>query len=224
MPSNKATILVAGGKGSRMGADLPKQYLCLGKRPILMHTIERFYNYANCMHLILVLPKAHHSFWAELCKQHQFKIPHCLAEGGQTRFDSVRNGLSLVPEHIKWVAIHDGVRPFVSTSVIDKCFRAVEQYNAVIPVVEVFETLRFVDGESSKTIDRSRHRLVQTPQVFSSDLIRKAYRQEYNSQFTDDASVVESLDYPIHLVEGNRDNIKITTPFDLKLGEALLDA
>lgn len=224
MPKTKAAILVAGGKGSRMGSDLPKQYLCIGKRPILMHTIERFYNYADCMHLILVLPKEQHDYWRELCEEYQFTIPHDIAPGGKSRFESVSNGLALLTAQDTWVAIHDGVRPFVSSSVIHSCFNEVKKFKAVIPVVEVVETLRFISETSSKTIDRSKHRLVQTPQVFSVELVKEAYKQEFSPLFTDDASVVEALGHSIHLVAGNRENIKITTPFDLKIGEALLNA
>lgn len=217
--SNKAVIIVAGGSGSRMNSVLAKQYLCLANKPILMHTIERFYAYNSTLKLVVVLPKEDHEFWNNLCYEYNFNIPHDLASGGATRFDSVKNGLDKLTGQ-EWVAVHDGVRPFVAHDVLDRCFSKVQDVNAVIPVISVFDTLRSISR--NETVNRSDYCLVQTPQVFSTSLLLKAYNQPYNSLFTDDASVVEAFGYAVTLVDGNRENIKITTPFDLKLGEVLL--
>ena len=219
--NQKAIIIVAGGKGTRMGASLPKQFIRLGSRPILMHTIERFFNYDRSMTIIVVLPKNQQEYWTQLCKDYNFDVPFIIADGGQTRFHSVCNGLSKVTNE-RWIGVHDGVRPFVSDEVITTCFRVVQSSRAVIPTIGIVETLRKVEEEKSSTLNRDDYRLVQTPQVFDVTLLKEAYQQEYNKKFTDDASVVEALGYDVTLIEGNRENIKVTTPFDLKIGEALL--
>ena len=302
-----------------MGADLPKQFLPIGGRPVLMHTLEAFERAIPGIQLVLVLPADQQDFWRDLCLQHAFTLPHTIATGGPTRFHSVKNGLkclglspnpspireerSLTPnpsprgEGNFWeeslVAVHDGVRPFVSVDVIRRCFAAARDHGAAVPVVPVVETLRQlspaassspsapsasspstsassispsssssassispsssssaspsssspsaastspssplvgafggfpadVAASSSRTVDRSLFRLVQTPQTFQLPLLLRAYEQPYREAFTDDASVVEALGHPITLVEGNRENIKITTPFDLVIAEALL--
>lgn len=219
--NQKAIIIVAGGKGTRMGASLPKQFIRLGSRPILMHTIERFFNYDRSMTIIVVLPKNQQEYWTQLCKDYNFDVPFIIADGGQTRFHSVCNGLSKVTNE-RWIGVHDGVRPFVSDEVITTCFKVVQSSRAVIPTIGIVETLRKVEEEKSSTLNRDDYRLVQTPQVFDVTLLKEAYQQEYNKKFTDDASVVEALGYDVTLIEGNRENIKVTTPFDLKIGEALL--
>ena len=225
----EATIIVAGGKGLRMGSDLPKQFLPIGGRPVLMHTLEAFERAIPGIHLVLVLPHDQQDFWRDLCRKHDFTLPHTIVDGGETRFHSVKNGLrSLSPvREGSLVAVHDGVRPFVSIDVIRRCFEAAREHAAVVPVVPVVETVRqlqpSITGEgASATIDRSHLRLVQTPQVFSLPLLLQAYEQPYCDTFTDDASVVEALGHPVTLVDGNRENIKITTPFDLIIAEALL--
>ena len=300
-------IIVAGGKGLRMGADLPKQFLPIGGRPVLMHTLEVFERAIPGIHLILVLPADHQPFWRDLCRQHSFTLPHSIATGGATRFHSVKNGLKVVAEivgetgemgergsvglmgsvgsmgamgsmgsmgsvesmgsmgsmgsvgsmgaqnslessAVPLVAVHDGVRPFVSPEVIRRTFDAARDHAAVVPVVPVVETLRQLSSASASsspsasspspsssavvaapsgavssfTVDRSLFRLVQTPQTFQLPLLLRAYEQPFRDTFTDDASVVEALGHPITLVEGNRENIKITTPFDLTIAEALL--
>lgn len=216
-------IIVAGGKGLRMGADLPKQFLPVGGKPVLMRTLEAFYAYNPAMRIVLVLPCDQQDYWQKLCREHGFSLPHMVADGGETRFHSVRNGLRLV-EAPGWVAVHDGVRPFVSQEVIARCFRLAAEKRAVVPVVPVVETLRQIEGDSSRTVSRDAYRLVQTPQVFDSVLLKEAYAQPYTPAFTDDASVVEAMGVPVYLTEGNRENIKITTPFDLKVAEALAGA
>ena len=211
----RTALIVAGGKGLRMGSELPKQFLPIGGKPVLMHTLEAFHRFDKRMQLILVLPR-------ELCETHGFNIRHEIADGGETRFHSVKNGLALINGIGGMVGVHDGVRPFVSQEVIARCFREAAVRKAVIPVIDVVETVRHLTGSGSETVNRNDYKLVQTPQVFDADLLRRAYEQEFTPFFTDDASVVEAMGVPVHLVEGNRENIKITTPFDLKVASALL--
>lgn len=214
-------IIVAGGKGLRMGGEIPKQFLPVKGKPVLMRTLEVFHAYDPHLELILVLPVDQQAYWEKLCTTYGFTLPHRVADGGETRFHSVKNGLALVDEE-GLVGVHDGVRPFVSLEVIRDCYREAAQKEAVIPVVEVVETLRKLVGESeSETVPRSRYRLVQTPQVFTVSLLKQAYAQPYSPMFTDDASVVEAAGHAVHLIPGNRENIKLTTPFDLKVAEVL---
>ena len=213
-------IIVAGGKGLRMGSDIPKQFLPIGGRPVLMRTLERFREYSADLQIILVLPEAQQSYWQQLCQQHQFKIAYLLANGGETRFHSVQNGLALIPDNAEGVVgVHDGVRPFPSIDVISRCYETARRTGAVVPVVPVVETLRHV-AEGTKP--HGDYRLVQTPQTFDIQLLKAANRQPYNDGFTDDASVVEASGFDITLVDGNRENIKITTPYDLKIAEVLI--
>ncbi len=213
---DKAVIIVASGKGLRMGGDIPKQFLPVGGRPILMQTIDRFHEYDPAMQIIVVLHHDWTDYWRELCIQYGFTLPVTVAEGGKERFHSVRNGLALVDDSRTLVGVHDGVRPYVSTEVIARCYDTAAVKGAAIPVIDVYETLRELTPEGSRTVPRSQYKLVQTPQVFQTALLRQAYNQRYNSGFTDDASVVESIGHGIALVEGNRENIKITTRADLK--------
>lgn len=216
-------VIVAGGKGVRMGGDVPKQFLLLGGKPVLMHTIERFHAFDAQLQIILVLPPDQQGYWHELCLAHHFKLPYLLADGGATRFESVRNGLALIPNDAQgMVAVHDGVRPMVSVKVIERCFAMACKAQAVIPVTPVVETLRQImpDG-ASQTVNRDAYRLVQTPQTFDLQLLKQAYQQPYSTAFTDDASVVEALGMQITMVEGNKENIKITTPFDLDVCKRL---
>ena len=216
-------IIVAGGKGLRMGSDIPKQFLPIGGKPVLMRTLERFREYSAELQIILVLPEAQQEYWHQLCKEYHFDVEYTLANGGQTRFHSVQNGLAKVPDDAQGVVgVHDGVRPFPSIDVIKNCYETARTKKAVIPVIPVVETVRHLEGEKSVTVPRGDYRLVQTPQTFDIQLLKAANRQPYNDGFTDDASVVESYGYEITLVEGNRENIKITTPYDLKIAEVLI--
>jgi len=216
-------IIVAGGKGLRMGSDIPKQFLPIGGKPVLMRTIERFREYSPNLQIILVLPKAQQDYWQQLCKEYDFKIEYQLADGGETRFHSVQHGLALIPDDAEGVVgVHDGVRPFPSIEVIRNCYETARTNKAVIPVIPVVETVRHLKGATSFTVPRDDYRLVQTPQCFDIQLLKAANRQPYNDNFTDDASVVESYGHAITLVEGNRENIKITTPYDLKIAEVLI--
>ena len=216
-------IIVAGGKGLRMGSDIPKQFLPIGGKPVLMRTLERFRQYSPTLQIILVLPKAQQDYWQKLCKEYAFDIDYQLADGGETRFHSVQNGLAKIPDNAQGVVgVHDGVRPFPSIDVIRNCYETAREKKAVIPVIPVVETVRHLKGDTSVTVSRNDYRLVQTPQTFDIQLLKAANRQPYNEGFTDDASVVEAFGFNITLVEGNRENIKITTPYDLKIAEVLI--
>ena len=213
-------IIVAGGKGLRMGSELPKQFISINGIPVLMRTINAFYNFDNCINIVVVLAPSYRDYWTELCKKYVFNIPHTIIEGGETRFHSVKNGLAIINKGL--VAVHDAARPFVSKDLVKKIFEAAKQYLAVIPVTDVTDSLRLLtEDSSSKIVDRSAYRLVQTPQIFEVELLKKAYNTDFKVEFTDDASVVEYAGQQIHLVEGERINIKITTPFDLDLAQVI---
>ena len=216
-------IIVAGGKGLRMGTDIPKQFLPIGGKPVLMRTLERFREYSADLQIILVLPKAQQDYWQELCQEYDFKVEYQITDGGETRFHSVQHGLALIPDDAEGVVgVHDGVRPFPSIDVIRNCYETARKKKAVIPVIPIVETVRHLQDETSVTVPRGDYRLVQTPQTFDIQLLKAANRQPYNDGFTDDASVVEAFGFDITLVEGNRENIKITTPYDLKIAEVLI--
>lgn len=218
-------IIVAGGKGLRMGSDVPKQFLPVGGVPVLMRTISRFAEAVPGMGIILVLPESQHGYWDSLCREHSFTVSHTVVNGGDTRFASSRNGLMAIPADAQGlVGIHDGVRPFVSSDVIRRCYDAARSHGAAIPVMPVTDTLRLVspDGGGHNVL-RSDYRVVQTPQVFDISLARRAFDRPYSESFTDDASVVEAAGHRVTMVEGNRENIKLTTPFDLKIAESLLN-
>jgi len=221
MTKTKTAIIVAGGKGMRMQSDIPKQFIELQGKPILMYTLEAFYRYDASIQLILVLPSIQIIIWKELCKKHTFNLSHQIVHGGQTRYNSVKNGLKLI-QSSGLVAVHDGVRPFVSIETIGRCFDEAEKYGAAIPVIDLVDSIRQLTETGSQSVDRTIYKLVQTPQVFDSEVLKKAYKQDFSSRFTDDASVVEASGEVIKLVEGNRENIKITTGFDLILAETLL--
>ena len=241
-------IIVAGGKGLRMGTDIPKQFLPIGGKPVLMRTLERFRAYSPTLQIILVLPKAQQDYWLQLCQEYDFKVEYQMTDGGETRFHSVQHGLALIPDDAQGVVgVHDGVRPFPAIDVIRNCYETARKAKAVIPVIPIVETLRhikaadehgpirtnghdnngsckFVKSDAfniSETVPRGDYRLVQTPQTFDIQLLKAANRQPYNDGFTDDASVVEAFGFDITLVEGNRENIKITTPYDLNIAEML---
>lgn len=221
----KYVIIVAGGKDLRMGGEVPKQFLPIGGKPVLMRTVEAFYQTDAETGIVLVLPQEQQSYWKNLCCQYDFRIPYILADGGCTRFHSVRNGLQVIPDEDSdsLIAVHDGVRPFVSPRVIQECFEAATRWGAVVPVLDMVDSVRQLSEDgSSMAVDRSCLKLVQTPQTFRADILKNAYRQEFTERFTDDASVVEASGVSVALVSGNRENIKITTPFDLKIAEALL--
>jgi 2-C-methyl-D-erythritol 4-phosphate cytidylyltransferase len=218
----KFAIIVAGGSGSRMGSTVPKQFVLIGQRPILMRTIERFVQAEPTVQIVLVLPAAQIRTWHELCEQHDFRAKLSVVPGGDTRFQSVRNGLKQIAAAEGVVAIHDGVRPFVSLKTIQEGYQvAIERGNAVAAVLPK-DSVRILHKAHSRALDRAEVRLVQTPQTFDLALLRLAFEQAESPAFTDDASVVESAGHSIHLIEGSYHNIKITTPDDLLIAEAFL--
>lgn len=222
MATKRYVIIVAGGQGSRMKSQVPKQFLLLEKKPILFYTLNRFYQFNPQIQIILVLPQAHFSTWENLQQEYQITIPHQLIAGGKTRFQSVKNGLSLIHDFQATVAVHDGVRPFVANSTIENSYQMAEKKGNAITVVSLKDSIRRVVGTKSQAENRVEYRLVQTPQTFHASILKEAYELPENPQFTDDASVVEKLGYKINFVEGSYENIKITTPEDLKLATSLL--
>lgn len=222
LTSKHTILIVAGGRGTRMGGPQPKQFLELAGRPVLMHTLEAFDRWDASARLIVVLPEDQIDTWKRLCEAHVFSRIHRVVAGGETRFHSVRNGLGAVASN-GLIAVHDGVRPLVAPSVIAACFAAAADGGAAVPVVPVVESVREVDADGgSRPVDRARLRVVQTPQVFRADVLRDAYCLPYDPRFTDDASVVEASGVAVRLVPGNRENIKLTTPMDLLLAEQLM--
>ena len=225
---NRYVIIVAGGKGLRMGSDLPKQFIPVGGKPILMHTVEKFAQWDPRVRLLLVLPAEHQDYWRMLCREIGCRAEHRIVTGGETRFHSVRNALDVVKQDTDLgdddlIAVHDGVRPFVSEQVITDCFHVAAESGAVVAALPMVDSLREVQPDgTSQALDRSRYFAVHTPQVFRSRLLLRAYEAPYSSLFTDDASVVEALGKHIALVLSNRENIKITTPLDLAIARELL--
>ncbi|OQX74834.1 MAG: 2-C-methyl-D-erythritol 4-phosphate cytidylyltransferase [Bacteroidetes bacterium 4484_249] len=218
---NKQVLIVAGGIGKRMLSNIPKQFLTVAGKPLLFHTFECFNKFSIDISITLVIPEFYADYWQSLITKFNFKIDHRVAFGGETRYHSVNNGLDLIRE-TGLIAIHDGVRPLVTKGTLKRVFATAEKKGNAIPVIPVNESMRKLHKKKSKPIDRENFRLVQTPQCFHSDLIKKAYEQEYRKEFTDDATVVEAMGVKINLVEGNAENIKITSPVDLKIAAAFL--
>ena len=216
----KFALIVAGGNGSRMGTETPKQFLTLAGKPILMRTIEKFSQYNSSIRIFLVLPSDEFEHWEKLCKKYDFEIQHKLVKGGDSRFLSVKNGLSQIP-NTGIVFIHDGVRPLVSIKTLSLCEEMAKTEGNALPVTRVNQSLRIIGKDGSHAVDRSFYRQIQTPQTFRTELIKRAYFSIDDNDFTDDGSVFETLDKKINLVEGNSENIKITNPVDLKLAETL---
>ncbi len=216
-------IIVAGGIGQRMGNLTPKQFHLLDGRPVVMRTFDAFSDFYGKAKFLLVLPGREIGRWKHLRHEFKFDVPHEIVEGGPTRFHSVKNALSLVPEKCL-VFIHDAVRPLVDKTTIANCYRTAKVHGNAIPVVPLQNSIRKGENGLSHSVNREDYKIVQTPQVFSSSLVKKAYSGAYNEQFTDDASVVESMGTQLHIVEGNPDNIKITRPGDLGYAEAVLAA
>lgn len=214
----KVVIIVAAGSGTRMQSDVPKQFMVLNNLPVLMHTLHKFYSYDASMEIRVVLPKSELDTWSELCTIYKFTLPCRIFSGGETRYHSVKNGLhELSPSSL--VGIHDGVRPLVSIGTIARCYKLAEDNGTAIPVIPVTESIRKVEGEDSVSQERSLYRIVQTPQVFSSEILLDAYNLPFEDSFTDDASIVEKAGYKIYLTEGNEENIKITSQKDLRIAE-----
>ena len=213
----KVALIVTGGKGIRMNSDIPKQFLLLKGTPVLMHTLEKF---AHLDEIILVLPKTQIEYWNNLCSEYNFSIPHTSVEGGETRFHSVKNGLDRVDNN-STIAIHDGVRPLISTKLIDSLIDKIKNGIGVIPIVPVRNSIRKVDTKISTHVDRTDLYQVQTPQCFLSDEIKESYAQEYSEKFTDDSSVFENYGGKIITLLGEEENLKITTEEDLKIASIL---
>lgn len=214
-------LIVAGGKGTRIKSKQPKQFLPILGKPILLHTLEAFYRYSEKVEMVLVLPEDDFSIWKEICTQHNFTKPIKLVKGGETRFQSVKNGLSVL-EGDGIVAIHDGVRPLISEDIIGASYRLAAVHQSAVAAVRLKESIRMTDQDNTKAMDRSRFRLIQTPQTFELAMIKKAYEQKEDPNMTDDASVAERAGHIISLFEGSYENIKVTTPEDLVIAEALL--
>ncbi|MBW6534077.1 MAG: 2-C-methyl-D-erythritol 4-phosphate cytidylyltransferase [Mariniphaga sp.] len=217
----KYALIVAGGSGTRMKSPFPKQFIDVNGKPLLMHTFQAFMNFDSNFEFVLVLPEGEIDTWKKLCENHSFSMKHLVVKGGKTRFQSVKNGLKQINEE-GIVFIHDGVRPLVSAQTIANCFQTALRKGNALPVIAPSESVREVFNGQNKAVDRNRFFLVQTPQTFRIQLIQDAYNQEYLPEFTDDASVLENTGKKIYLVEGNRENIKITYPEDLKLASLLL--
>ncbi|MGV3706651.1 MAG: 2-C-methyl-D-erythritol 4-phosphate cytidylyltransferase [Arcticibacter sp.] len=219
---NGYAIIVAGGSGKRMNADLPKQFHLLLGKPVLMHTLEAFFNSERQPEIILVLNADFHAYWQELCVQHNFFIPHTLVAGGAERFDSVKNALIHIQADESLVAVHDAVRPVIDDELISRCFREAERLGSVIPVTESRDSLRMARGTGTVALARAEVMIVQTPQVFKSSILREAYHQAFSPFFTDDASVVEKAGFEIFTTTGSPANIKITYPEDLAVAALYL--
>ncbi len=218
----RSAIIVAGGSGSRMSSTLPKQFLLLKGKPVLMHSIEQFSRACREIDLVIVLPESHFKTWESLCDQYHLDWPHRIVPGGATRFHSVQNALEFI-DGTGLVAVHDAARPLVSVTLILSAFECAEKRGNCIPVIPVHESLRQIECEQSSPVDRNRFRLVQTPQIFRAGLLKSAYCQPFREQFTDDATVVESFGEHINLIPGDPVNIKITTPVDLEIAGLILD-
>jgi 2-C-methyl-D-erythritol 4-phosphate cytidylyltransferase len=221
--TKKSAIIVAGGLGTRMNSGIPKQFLLLGEKPMLMYSMEAFTKAYPAITVILALPAGHYVAWQRLCDEYAFMHPHHLVAGGQTRFHSVQNALQAI-DGDGLVAIHDGARPLVSVSLIQATFLAAEEWGNCIPVTPVRESLRLISGNANQSVNRQDYRAVQTPQVFHAATIKKAYGQEFREDFTDDAMVAESIGETIHMIDGDATNLKVTHPCDLAAAEALLSA
>ncbi len=217
---NRTAIIVAAGSGSRMNANIPKQFMELNGKPILMHTIQRFHEYDPGIFIILVLPENEIETWNALLKKYTFSIPHTIVKGGIKRFHSVKNGLEILSEHCI-VGIHDGVRPLCTPVLIRRCFDEAEKNSNAIPAIHITETVREVTNEENSVIDRKNLRIIQTPQCFDSILLKKAYQNSEAENFTDDAGAFERDGNKIHLIEGEKNNIKITVMDDLLIASSL---
>ena len=217
-------VIVAGGTGQRMGSEIPKQYMELDGKPIIIHTLEKFFHFDPYIKVVLVLGAGHLSYWEGISFSDEFGSRVEVVPGGETRYESVISGLKSMEDDLI-VGIHDAVRPLVSLKTLERCYAAAEKEDSGIPVLEMDETVRRIGikGESMH-LDRTELRKVQTPQVFKSKMIKEAYRKSFDLAFTDDASVFESLYGKVTLVEGNRENIKITTPTDLHMALALIQS
>lgn len=220
MGAQYSVIITAGGIGKRMESVLPKQFIPIHDKPVLMYTIERFYHFDPKCEILVTLPEDWLIYWKNLMVEQDFKIPHRIVEGGEERYNSIKNALSHCSG--EYIIVHDGVRPMVNEDTISRCLHLVRKTGAVIPVLSLKESLRKVEGENTVAVDRSEYMIVQTPQCFKKEIILKAYERDYHTAVTDDACLVEESGVIISTVEGNEENIKITTQADLRYAELLL--
>ena len=219
----KYALIVAGGRGTRMQLSTPKQFVPIGGKPMLMRTLEAFHRCLSPIHIIAVLPETEIATWKALCHQHTFSVPHQLVTGGATRSASVYQGMQHIDDHNSLVAVHDGVRPLVTPQLIEEAYRQAECYGSAIASVPLKDSIRKMEGERSKACLRDQYRLIQTPQTFRTEVLWKAYARLGEEVFSDDASLVEHSGHPIHLIEGEYRNLKVTTPEDLIVAEAYWD-
>ena len=219
----KFTIITAGGVGKRMNSDIPKQFIRINKIPVLFYTIDIFAKSVPDSQILITLPKDFISAWSDLLIEFNFQTKHRIIEGGQTRFDSVKNALSCLPDS-GLVAIHDGVRPFVSKETILKCFQKAKELGNAVPVMDISDSIRKIENGANILVNRDMYKRVCTPQVFDVKLIKTAYNTTYREEFTDCSGILETLGYKINLVESNPENIKITKPVDLIFGEAFINS
>lgn len=217
----KYVLIAAGGAGKRMDSAIPKQFIDIAGKPVLMHVFNAFLSYAPDIQFILALPETYNEDWEHLCRKHHFEIHHQQVTGGPTRFHTVKNGLRVVPDD-SLVAIHDAARPLVSLATISRVFHFAQKFGNAIPVLKPIDSVRLVEGPGNRPLDREKIRMVQTPQCFHGLLIKKAYNKNYHESYTDDATVLESDGARLFLVDGNPENIKITTPADLVVAETLM--
>lgn len=220
---SKYAIIVAGGKGSRFNSELPKQFFPLRGKPILMYSIEAFHNCFPDINIILVISPEYNDYWYDLCVEHKFNIPVKIASSGDTRFQSVKNGLSLISDIKSLVAIHDGARPLISKKMIRDSFETAEHHGSAIPVIKMTDSIREITKDGSMAVDRNKLLAVQTPQTFDYEILKHSYDLPFKKFFTDDASVVEHAGYKIHIYEGEYQNIKITHPIDLMMAQFYLE-
>ena len=214
-------ILVAGGSGTRMGTEIPKQFLMLGAKPVLLHTLEKFYSADPDLEIVIVLPATEQERWNIICKEYQVNIPHAIADGGNSRSSSVANGLQTCKAQ-GVIAVHDAVRPLLSVDLIRNCFEEARKNGTAIPCVPLKDSIRKVEGVANRNVDREQFKLIQTPQCFKSDILRKAYAAWDGNSKSDDAGLVEMIGQSIHLCQGEADNIKITDSSDLLFAESLI--
>ncbi len=217
------TIIVAGGSGTRMNTVIPKQFLLLNDEPVLMRTIRTFNGFSPGMEIVVVLPADQVKYWETICRKQRFSIPHTIVEGGKTRHHSVKNAIKRIKPGML-VAIHDGIRPLVSQALIRTCFDTAYVLGNAVPVTGLSDSIRQIEGDRNFRADRSLFRMVQTPQVFTSDILIEAFRQDYDPVFTDEATLVERAGHKIHMVKGQPENIKITTTLDMCIASAIIDA
>lgn len=218
--SSYSVIITAGGIGKRMNLSLPKQFIVINEKPLLMYTIEKFYHFDPKFQIIITLPDEWKEYWEALIVENKFNIPHRVVSGGEERYHSIKNALSYCYGDYVW--IHDGVRPLVNEKTLNSCVKAIRKHDAVIPIIAVPDSLRRVQGSQSNAVPRSEYVFVQTPQCFKRDVILKAYNIPFSPEITDDASLVEQSGVEIKCVQGNLENIKITNKFDVKFAELYL--